>query len=227
MKSDWDDVRSYLRSNKQPSEVGKWLIAGSIGAAITACALFIGGGNTPFQADQETPSQQPVAEPEYEPTSAEYEPTDRSAEEDFWQSVREKESARQSEFNDRNYAPREPQTVVDMSGNQQSNASQPKRSQSNSSKQIEYASEWVEKWSGGGSYLAKWTVVNNRIDGGSVCGNHKRGSIDYRECRKGAKQFFKEECRAWGSRYDSSSNSGDASMKTRYCIAASNFSPMG
>ncbi|MDH4609833.1 hypothetical protein E8F12_14910 [Pseudomonas sp. BN102] len=37
-------------------------------------------------------------------------------------------------------------------------------------------------------------MFNNRIDGASVCANHKRGSIDYRECRKGAKQFFKEKC---------------------------------
>lgn len=50
------------------------------------------------------------------------------------------------------------------------------------------------------SLIGTWTIVNNYIDGGSVCGNHKRGSIDYQECRKGAKQFFKDECRAWEER---------------------------
>jgi len=30
-------------------------------------------------------------------------------------------------------------------------------------------------------------AVNNYIDSSRVCANHRKGSIDYRECRKAAK----------------------------------------
>ncbi len=70
-------------------------------------------------------------------------------------------------------------------------------------------------------------AVNNYIDGSSVCANHRRGSIDYRECRKAAKQHFHEECKTWRARYDSDRKTSSDRMKTRYCSAASSFNPMG
>lgn len=86
---------------------------------------------------------------------------------------------------------------------------------------------WVPKWSGGGSYLAAWQVLDNRIDYTSVCANHRRGSIDYRECRKGAKQFFKDQCRVWRARWEAERNSESRRMEDRYCSAGNGFSPMG
>lgn len=44
----------------------------------------------------------------------------------------------------------------------------------------------VRQWDGAGAYLAQWNIYANRIDGSSVCANHRSGSIPYRECRKGA-----------------------------------------
>lgn len=44
-----------------------------------------------------------------------------------------------------------------------------------------------------------YQVTNGRIDTSSVCKNEARGSIRYRDCRKGAKAYFKNQCRA-GSR---------------------------
>ncbi|WP_052469257.1 hypothetical protein [Pseudomonas massiliensis] len=79
----------------------------------------------------------------------------------------------------------------------------------------------IPGWDGHGSYLATWQVVDNEVDTSSVCRNHRQGSIDYRECRKGAKQWFMQQCRST----QSSGGSGD-SEKRRYCSAAS-FSPMG
>lgn len=79
-------------------------------------------------------------------------------------------------------------------------------------------SHWISGWDGTGSYLANWQVVGNEIDSSSVCLDYRRGSIEYRECRKGAKQWFKDECRA--------TRHGDAAHR-RYCSAASSFSPMG
>lgn len=87
--------------------------------------------------------------------------------------------------------------------------------------------QWIKGWDGGSSYLAEWIVVNNQIDGGSVCGNQRWGSIEYRECRKGAKVFFREQCRAWGLRAESDRKDWSFQMKDRYCTAESSFSPMG
>ncbi|HBO0986226.1 TPA: hypothetical protein ACQTZV_005778 [Pseudomonas aeruginosa] len=61
-------------------------------------------------------------------------------------------------------------------------------------------SQWIKRWGGGSGYLAEWLVVNNVIDGATVCRNQGWGSIEYRECRKGAKVHFREQCRAWTTR---------------------------
>lgn len=91
----------------------------------------------------------------------------------------------------------------------------------------ERAGEWIKSWDGGTRYYAEWTVVNNVIDGTSVCGNHRRGSIEHRECRKGAKVYFREQCRAWERRVADDGRDLSHQMKSRYCAAASSFNPMG
>ena len=78
-------------------------------------------------------------------------------------------------------------------------------------------SQRVMQWDGKASYQAQWSVVDNQIDSSSVCANHRRGSIEFRECRKGAKVWFREQCR----------RANDDSAQHRYCSAASGFSPMG
>jgi hypothetical protein len=84
--------------------------------------------------------------------------------------------------------------------------------------------EWQEinGWDGTGRYRAIWQVSDNQIDYTSVCLNYGRGSIDYRECRKGARQWFKRECQKFSR--DGNSQSLE---RQRYCSAASGFSPMG
>lgn len=81
-------------------------------------------------------------------------------------------------------------------------------------------SHWVPKWDGSGSYLATWEVQDNRIDYGSVCGNHRKGSIEYRECRKGAKQWFKGECTLLKEAKEKKL------MREKYCSAAEGFGAM-
>ena len=39
-----------------------------------------------------------------------------------------------------------------------------------------------------------YDVIGSRIDTNSVCSNEKAGSLRYRDCRKGAKRFFQENC---------------------------------
>ncbi|MCY1288694.1 hypothetical protein D9M70_377480 [compost metagenome] len=235
MKSDWDDAPSRLKTSKGGGELGKWLIAGLIGTSITAGLLHLAGARIPFLQDSTRTAQieQPQDEPSSLPPFEEPDPNQPTAEEMFWSSVKQQESERkarikQTDYNDQNYTPRQPDNVVSMEGVRQSSAyQQPVQQTTTRSRTIEKDGEWIDKWSGGARYYATWTIVNNYIDGGSVCGNHKRGSIDYRECRKGAKQFFKDECRAWGERWQNNREPRSDRMKQRYCSAASSFSPMG
>lgn len=90
----------------------------------------------------------------------------------------------------------------------------------------EHTAHWVERGDGK-SYLAEWQVRSNRIDYGSVCGNHRQGSIEYRECRKAAKQWYRAECRRWEKRRENDGKDWSRQMQERYCSAANGFSPMG
>lgn len=87
--------------------------------------------------------------------------------------------------------------------------------------------QWIRGWGGGTSYLAEWHSLDNRIDSSSVCANRRRGSIDYRECRKAAKVHFREQCRAWEKRWARDRQDWSKQMEQRYCSAANGFSPMG
>jgi len=91
----------------------------------------------------------------------------------------------------------------------------------------EVSQAWIRKWDGSGVLRAEWHSLNNRIDSTSVCSNHRRGSIDYRECRKAAKVHFKKQCRYWEQRWDNDRKDLSRRMEQRYCSAASGFSPMG
>lgn len=95
------------------------------------------------------------------------------------------------------------------------------------SAQRDNTQQWIRKWDGKGQYLAQWQSINNRIDGSSVCSNHRKGSIDYRECRKAAKVHFREQCRAWQNSSSRNPDEHSKQMEHRYCSAANGFSPMG
>ena len=86
--------------------------------------------------------------------------------------------------------------------------------------------KWIKGWDGDTSYLAEWHALDNRIDSSSVCINHRRGSIDYRECRKAAKVHFREQCRNWEKRWARDQLEWSKQMEQRYCSAANGFSPM-
>lgn len=235
MKADWDDAPNRLKASSGAGNIGKWLIASLIGTSITTGVLYLAGARIPFLQKTAPVATIEQRQGDYSslPPFEEPDPNQPTAEEMFWSSVKQREEEqkariKQTDYNDQNYTPRQPDNVVSMEGVRQSSAyQQPTQQTTTRSRSIEKHGEWIDKWSGGARYYATWTIVNNYIDGGSVCGNHKRGSIDYRECRKGAKQFFKNECRVWGDRWQSDREPRSDRMKQRYCSAASSFSPMG
>lgn len=84
----------------------------------------------------------------------------------------------------------------------------------------------VWQWDGKRTYAAEWTVINDRIEGTSVCANYRRGSIEYRECRKGAKVYFREKCREWSARASKDHADFSQAIKQRFCSAGDNFNPL-
>ncbi|HHK5255508.1 TPA: hypothetical protein ACQT1W_006005, partial [Pseudomonas aeruginosa] len=156
----------------------------------------------------------------------------KTSEELFWESVNarnhQQSQPKQTVYNDRNYRPQKPTNIYTPPASHRvvSAPQQTQQRQTNRASR-ERTSKWIKSWNGGTNYLAEWLSVNNHIDGSSVCANHRRGSIDFRECRKAAKQYFHEQCRIWRARYDNDRKTISDRMKTRFCTAASSFNPMG
>lgn len=230
MKADRDDAPRHLKRKRQCA--GKWAIAVTLGVAFTALAVYVSDHKLPFPPEPPIAQAPPAYTPEYEFNQPKGQPT-ATPEQLFWDDVNERNrqqaQPKQTVYNDTNYIPNGATNVVDMEAVRQSEAYRnPTAAASRSSRNnIEQSGAWVDKWSGGAHYYAEWTVFNNYIDETSVCANHKRGSIDYRECRKGAKQFFKAECRSWEGRWKSDRKPSSDHIKQRYCSAASSFNPMG
>jgi hypothetical protein len=256
MKSDWEDAPDYLRSKKKPGPWRMVAILG-VGSAIIwgviamfakpividvdqlAQAIHVDG--KPLMSQQ--PAPRPYSEPErpIRPTSipidppaqrVAYEPVSQpqpSASIEWTEEAKARAIASaQNAFSDNNYKPKQPASTYTPPATHRV-AQAPQQAQQRQTRQVsrEHTSTWIKSWDGGTNYLAEWLSVNNYIDGASVCANHRRGSIDYRECRKGAKQHFHEECRTWRARYDSDRKTSSDRMKIRYCSAASSFNPMG
>jgi len=218
MKTDRDDAPYYLRNNRRSRGTGQALAAGLVCAGLVAAALYLPSHQE--AARSPAPRGEQVQQ---ESRNAPNEPTDKLLPKAERQ-TREQTAIRQTHFNDANYTPRQPANVVSMeavlraSGSRAPTPGPPVRQQN-----IDHVEAVIESWDKSRRYVATWTAVNNRIDGRSVCANHKRGSIDYRECRKAAKQHFKDECRLW----DKDRGSSNVELKQRYCSAANGFSPMG
>ncbi|EJA2566538.1 TPA: hypothetical protein SLU74_006309 [Pseudomonas aeruginosa] len=232
MKADWDDAPQHLKRKRQSA--GKWVAAVTAGVAFTALAVYVTDQKLTFPPEPPI-AQAPPAE-SYTPKYAFNEPAGQpatSTEQLFWDDVNERNrqqaQPKQTVYNDTNYVPKGATNIVDMEAVRQSEAYRNSTAASgiSSRNSIEQSGAWVDKWSGGARYYAEWTVFNNYIDDTSVCANHNRGSISYRECRKGAKQFFKEECRSWKEKLQDDRKSFSYLIRQRYCSAASSFNPMG
>ena len=245
MKSDWDDAPDYIRNNKKQSPWRTVVILG-VGSAITwgLIALFakpiVIDVNQLKQAiridGQPVFSQQPaqtyreplrsIQEPPapFEPAPQVVHPPPSQADIEWSEQQAALAAKRiQTSFNDNNYTPKQPASTYTPPAPHRI-AQAPQQTQQRQAKQVsrERTSRWIKSWNGGSSYLAEWHALDNRIDGTSVCANHRKGSIDYRECRKAAKQHYHEECRTWRARYDNDRKDHSDRMKQRYCSASSN-----
>lgn len=231
MNSDWDDAPDYLKQPTRQNAFGRLFVACVLGVGLTCLALYVASVSLHInQPPQQVPEPAVVSVQEKPVESLRIKPVDLSAEErGVWQGVDPGEKRpKQTVFNDSNYLPRQPQNVVNTETMRKSEAYQRKPAEpTRKAVQIERTSLWISRWGGGGSIAAEWKALDNRIDSTSVCANHRRGSIEFRECRKAAKQYFKTACRDWGDQYENSRDDGSYQMRDRYCSAANSFSPMG
>lgn len=248
MKSDWDDAPAYIRGKKKQSSwrmvvflgLGSVITWGLIGLFAKPIVIDIDqlkqairvDGQPLFSKESGPIVREPVAPIQLPslPLEAQRQvaqPSIRSAELEW--SERQRASAptpARNNFNDDNYRPKRPVNTYSPPVIEQP-AVPVARSRQQSTVSRERTAEWIKGWNGGTNYLAEWISVSNYIDSSSVCANHRRGSIDYRECRKAAKQHFHAQCRAWRVRYDNDRQEHSERMRQRYCSASNSFSPMG
>ncbi|ATH82103.1 hypothetical protein CO724_13425 [Ectopseudomonas mendocina] len=249
MKANKDDVPEYLRNKEKP---GPWRMVAILGAgsAITWGVIALFAKPIVINVDQlkqaihvdgkplfsQQPAPQPYSEPE-EPIRLPSIPIDPPAQRVAYEPVSQPQpyasiqwskddTTPKYEFSN-NYRPKQEINIYTPPATHRIAQAPQQTQQRQTHVSREHTSKWIKSWNGGTNYLAEWLSVNNYIDGTSVCANHRRGSIDYRECRKAAKQHFHEECRTWRARYDSDRKTSSDRMKTRYCSAASSFNPMG
>lgn len=252
MKSNWDDVPDYVSYNKKQSPWRMVVILG-VGSAITweLIALFakpividvdqikqaIRVDGQPLFGDQSVQAQvaayseptQPIRLPSLPLEQAKpvvQQPTSKAEIEWVERAEAIATERAKNSFNDNNYRPKQPANIYTPPVTQTAYAPAVSERKPRQVSQ-ERTAKWIKSWGGGTNYLAEWISVNNHIDSSSVCANHRKGSIDYRECRKAAKQHYHEECRAWRERYDNDRKDHSDRMKQRYCSASSSFSPMG
>ena len=121
-------------------------------------------------------------------------------------------AARQTEFNDRNYQPgRRINTSKPITPTA---SARPKRErdqrviQSNLEKV-----EWINARGAQTEYRVYYEHDSSNITFASVCSSYRKGSIDYRNCRKAAKHWFGQRC-----------NTSTANGRM-YCQADSAFRP--
>ncbi|MEQ9727949.1 hypothetical protein ABRP29_20135 [Pseudomonas sp. WHRI 8822A] len=242
MKVDKDDVPDYLKPRKKQGPWRTLAILG-VGSAIFCglVAVFekpimidvvqlkqsIRFGGEPIFSQQAAQPQQPSAEAlqgkdqDWIRSSQAQQSIQANRELEEWSRQRAQETQeRQTSFNDSNYKPKNAVNTYAAPRYQHLAAATPEPNKkpkpiSRRERESHAVMGWDNK-----VYYAAWEVIDNVIDGGSVCATYNKGSFEYRECRKGAKQFFHEQCRPSG-------NVKSDRLRQRYCSAASGFNPAG
>lgn len=236
MKSEWDDAPEYLRNRKKPSPWRFLAIMGIGSAVLSALAMTFGkpivldvnqikqgiqvGGKPWFNEELAQPmpvSQLSVAShdaPELptSPQSKGQRPLSQ-AEIDWFDQASARATERiQTSYSDDNYTPRPAANTMKPPPARYYAARPTSDTQRRSASHQTHLSNW--SWENGHnkqriSGQFEWRVVSGQIDYNSVCQNYQRGSLIYRDCRKGAKAAFKNMC----SRYQPA------------CAAENNYMP--
>lgn len=125
----------------------------------------------------------------YEPGSEQ--PTDQ----------RSNNAPRQTSFNDSNYIRRSDINTIQLSQPVHYAANTIGRSGQTAPRRRNNHAYWT--WVGANrqsqTISIEWMTANGAIEYRTVCHNHRAGSIEYRDCRKAAKEYFRHRCSSSGS----------------------------
>lgn len=202
LNADWKDAPDYLFARKKKEGPGKMIFFAALGTVITVGALGLlsktSKGSSPH------PITQPSAEysQNWNANSAPVEQMQTrniatpQADIAWSESVKQQTIERlQNNFNDQNYKPRRDVNTM-QAPSRQTYASNTTTKPSKRIVRNTHTSNWT--WLGANkkrvSGRFEWVDVNGSIDYSTVCQNYKSGSFIYRDCRKGAKQRFKDMC---------------------------------
>tara|TARA_R110000764_G_scaffold8776_11_gene29046 strand:+ start:8737 stop:9474 length:738 start_codon:yes stop_codon:yes gene_type:complete len=139
----------------------------------------------------------------------------------YQQAQRASQSGRQTDFNNDNYQPRTDINTMESRhvtvASYRQNAPAQVRRVSNSG--LNGTSQVTLKWRDARGRESRWpttyTYRHSQIDNDSFCRNYGRGSIDYRTCRKAAKEWLNGRC--------GSGNRVQRGWQRMYCLAANGF----
>lgn len=219
MKAEFND---RLYTKKPKSKISKWPILGCLALVLIGGAVYLnnkvilsseGARNTivnllksPFQKQDElgsTASQyaeqaQPLAVITKSP-AAEMRQNERLV----YEQTQGQSKPRQTIFNEDNYVPRGARNIVVASAsNHVTSRPQALRTQRAQRFSTTHWANW--RWESYGSGFntktrsGRFSYIETErgIDTTSICANYTRGSLVYRDCRKAAKQWFKDRCSA-------------------------------
>ena len=148
------------------------------------------------QAEREAIAQQRRTRPE--PTKHYYELNPPQTEKI---SKTVQQQPKQTVFNDQNYTPKRVANTMPAPRESGRSQTSSRPASARQSVQTYWAPwNWESVQSGRGGRKTRiggqfsYQVVNGRIDTSTVCQNETRGSIRYRDCRKGAKKYFNDNC---------------------------------
>lgn len=193
-------------------ETMEW-VRPSLGAHTTAAPLQEQTPRFSHQLpDQPVPSSAQPAETASPLTAAKGEPAPDPIDSRRLDAPAALPTTRQTSFNDQNYQPRG--VVNSLPAPRPVQYAATTRSNSPRGVRRDNQADW--KWVGADRKVVpvriQWQTVDGWIDYDTVCHNHSRGSLLYRDCRKAAKDYFVHRCRT--------------RQQPAFCAAENNFNPL-
>lgn len=223
MNADRDDAPLRPRRTARPWRV--WTVVGLICAAFWGWAILYARpvvidlnqlAKAVRFADQPVASSEPVRERTHVP-EAPLRPVIREPVQPRLEPARPggveqgADAPRQTVFNDSNYRPRTDINTMQPPPRRYYAANQSSRRSSDTVRNESVRWTWMGANRKPIPITVKWQTRNGWIEYGSVCSDMRQGSIEYRDCRKAAKELFLDRCRRGVGR--------------AYCHAENNYFP--
>lgn len=203
------------------------LLAASLGLYLLHDSLGTGPREVNAGRDASEAPTPVIVKPD--PADSVSDPPRQTAEMAFWEQVeRDRErpgttspsqpepaaAGRQTRFNDQNYTPAGHVNII------QSVPVRPQNRSAGGSRQALTGSQsatvrWEDARGNRSSWKTRFEYRDGRIDNSTFCLNIGKGSIPYRECRKGAGQWLRDQCR--------SSRNIDDQWRQMYCRAHGSY----